>query len=426
MDDVEDLMLAACLEDQCYDRQCEGSRAGWMYGLFKDTPAYPRMVEPILTALARSTDDNDGDQLRELASLMAGDGDLRAAAALRSFVWAQTFSAKCVLGAVAICALDGIAALIEMARRLGKVVQEDPDAWVDTLDRLIDDTLPLDAVLAELKRVAPGDEAVAAYLAKEEARIASEAAQDWREDDQDTREQRRRDAFMSENPVDAILAAASRKTGGRYKFMEFGRWAGTQDKLRVLGRLRAESDPQTCENLLWVFRRGALPHLDERVWALASHSVPDVRYAAVVALSGISDPRIRELGRERLSDPGFSRDHYEDIELFKHNYQPGDETLILAALQRLSVDGDDRHGLGSTAVDVCTSARSPALAGVAQWVYRTSPCAICRREAVTLLLEWGSLPASIAAECRYDALEDLRTLVAHRDLPVQERLPGYR
>jgi hypothetical protein len=30
LNDVADLVLAACLEDQSYDPQCEGGRAAWM------------------------------------------------------------------------------------------------------------------------------------------------------------------------------------------------------------------------------------------------------------------------------------------------------------------------------------------------------------------------------------------------------------
>ncbi|WP_167239495.1 hypothetical protein [Massilia genomosp. 1] len=411
MDGVEDLVLAACLEDQCFDRQCEGSRAEWMYGLFKGTPAYPRFVGPILAALADNADDRDGDQLRELASLMGRNGDLQAASALRNFVWAQTFSAATVLGATDICALDGIPAVLEMARRLGRVVQQDPDAWVDTVDRLIDHTPPFDTVFAELKRVAAGDEAVAAYVAREEARIASDTAHDRSHESQAARDKRRGEELMNQNPCDAILAAATRKSAGRGLFLLFGRWAGEEDLIRILDHLRVEPDPKVSEKLLWIFRRATLPYLDEHVWELASHSASDVRNAAVMALSNLSDPRVYALGRERLADPRFSSEFSEELAQFKNNFQPGDETLILAALERQSVDGDEAHALGSSAVDLCTSARSPALAGVAQWVYRTNPCSICRRQAVEMLMEWDRLPAHIAAECRYDASEDLRALV---------------
>ncbi|NHZ79673.1 hypothetical protein F2P44_10335 [Massilia sp. CCM 8695] len=412
LDGVEDLVLAACLENQTYDRQCEGSRAVWIYSLFKGTPAHPRFAAAILAAMISSTDDYDGDQQRELASLMGRDGDLEAAAALRAFVWGQAFSADRVLGARPIRNLDGLPAIVEIARRLGKVLQQDPEAWVDPLDYLVDDPFPFDEVFAELKRVAACDEAVAAYVAKEEAeRIASSNRPDWSKEDPAASARRRGDAFMQDNPLDTILAAATSKSGGRGRFMQFGRWASEDDLNRILDRLRIESEPEACEKLLWAFRRRQLPRLDECVWALACHSAADVRNAAAVALSHTSDPRVRELALERVGAPGFSSDYAEELDLFKNNYQPGDETLILAALERQTVDGDEAHYLGTCAIDICNSADSPALAGVAEWVYRTNPCAICRRRAVEKLQEWHRLPPHIAAECRFDALEDLRKLV---------------
>ncbi|ATQ77840.1 hypothetical protein CR152_27555 [Massilia violaceinigra] len=412
LDGVEDLVLAACLENQCYDRQCEGSRAAWMFGFYKGTPAYGRFAEAILTAMSQSTDDYDSDQQRELASLMGRDGDLEAAAALRAHVWGQTFSADQVLGAGAIRDLDGLPAIVEIARRLGKVLQQDPGAWVDSLHFLVDETFPFDDVFAELKRVAAGDEAVAAYVGKEEAeRVAGNNRPDWSTEDPAASAKRRAEEFMQDNPLDAILAASTSKSGGRGRFMQFGRWASKEDLNRILARLRIESEPEACEKLLCVFRKRPLPCLDESVWALASHSSADVRNAAAVALSHTSDPRVRNLALERLGDPGFSSDYSEELDLFKSNYQPGDETLILAALERQTVDGKEAHYLGSSAIDVCSSVDSPALAGVAEWVYRTNPCGICRQRAVEKLQEWNRLPPHIAAECRHDALEDLRELM---------------
>ncbi|MDQ1834519.1 hypothetical protein [Massilia scottii] len=412
LDGVEDLVLAACLENQCYDRQCEGSRAAWMFGFYEGTPAYGRFAEAILAAMSQSTDDYDGDQQRELASLMGRDGDLEAAAALRAHVWGQTFSADRVLGAGAIRDLDGLPAIVEIARRLGKVLQQDSGAWVDTLDYLVNDTFPFDDVFAELKRVATGDAAVASYVGKEEAeRIASNNRPDWSNEDPAASAKRRGEEFMRKNPVDAILAASSRKSLGRGQFMQFGRWASEEDLNRILDRLRVENEPEACEKLLCVFRKRPLPCLDDRVWALASHSSADVRNAAAVALSHTSDPRVRKLALERLNDPGFSSDYSEELDLFKNNYQPGDETLILAALERQTVDGDEAHYLASSAIGVCRSVDSPVLAGVAEWVYRTNPCGICRQQVVEKLQEWGCLPPHIAAECRHDALEDLRKLM---------------
>ncbi|NHZ96211.1 hypothetical protein [Massilia sp. CCM 8734] len=411
MDDVEDLVLAACLEEQCIESQCEGSRAPWMYSLFKGTPAYPRFVDAIVAAVPHSLRNTDGDHLRALAGLMARDGDAQAADALRSFVWAQDFSGPDIIGAADLTAIDGMPAVVEMVRRLGTVIQLDADVCVELLGFLIDNSLVFDTVMAQLKGLAVGDEAIAAYVAEQERDYARFARSDYAHAARVAGKPKRVQRFMRRNPVEVILAAASCKSSDHYQFQEFGRRASKEDLDRVLDHLRVESDPQACENLLHVFSSGTLTCLDDRVWELANHNSPGVRQAAKTAMYCLSDPRLRELARQRVGDPAFSCKSAHELQRFDLNFEPGDETLILGALERQSVDGEDAYNLCYYAVQLCTEARSPALAGVALWVYRTSPCTICRRHAVEMLLEWDCLPAHIATECRYDASDELRALM---------------
>ncbi|UOD28429.1 hypothetical protein INH39_23670 [Massilia violaceinigra] len=410
MDGVEDLVLAACLEDQCIDSQYGDYRAPWIYSLFKDSPAYPRFVDAIVAAIPHSQGDTDGSQLRELASLMGRDGDLQATSALRDLVWTQPFSSKRIIGAADLSAVDGLAAVVEMARRLGRFILQNPHECVDALGCLAGYAIPVEAALAELKRVAASDREVAAYLAAEADFDAVIARYDYMREQRAAGEQKRGERFLRKNPVESILAAASCKSSDLYLFQQFGRWAGKEDLERVLERLRVENDTEACKKLLRVFSLATVTHVDERIWKLKSHSAPEVRDAAEGILFNLSDPRVRDMARQRVSDPAFSSKKAWELGLFELNFEPGDESLILSALERQTVDGEDAYDLCAYAMGICTSVRSPALAGVALWVYRTSPSAVSRCKAVKMLLEWDSLPAHIAAESRYDASEELRAL----------------
>jgi hypothetical protein len=434
MDGVDDMVMAACLEEQGFDPQCEGSRAAWIHGLFKGTPAYPRFAASILAAVARGAnrdddrdddddddDSYDGAQLRHLASLMGRDGDLAAASCLRTVVWGRLSSGQGLLGASAVCALDGMSAIIAVARHVGQVLQQDPEDWSDSLNTLTGEAVSFDDALAELRRLAHADPAIAAFLAREDANIARDAPDQRSDLERDADNRRYRDAFIRDNPVESIIAAAAGTSSARRPFLRFGEAATVDDLERILDHLREQADPDACEKLLWVFRRATLPRVDERVWALASHDAAGVRNAALVALSGLCHPRVRALGLERLRNPGFSSASSDALALFEHNFEPGDEALILSALERQAVDGDAAHALGSAALDICASVQSPLLAGLAQWVYRTNPCTICRSQAVHHLLEWHCLPAHIAAEGRHDASEELR-----EQLLLEPRLPEPR
>ncbi len=224
-----------------------------------------------------------------------------------------------------------------------------------------------------------------------------------------------RDELLREYPVERIIALASNgKAESRRLYSRFGRWARNEDLNILLQHLRCETDPEACLRLLWVFGKAKLPHLDARIWELAHDDDPRLQAAAVKALSSLCDPRVGELGRQRLRDNNFSAGKSDDIELFVNNYQAGDEELILAALERLAPNDDEAHDLGMSARRVCSHNNSPALTCVASWIYRTNPCTICRNDGVELMLQWESLPAAIAEECVCDASNDTRSLMNER------------
>ena len=65
---VADLVLEACLKNPVYDRQCESSRAAWLYSLFAGTKEYPRLASVILSALQEETAEGDMEHLCEMTA----------------------------------------------------------------------------------------------------------------------------------------------------------------------------------------------------------------------------------------------------------------------------------------------------------------------------------------------------------------------
>ena len=417
---VEDLVLAACLEDQAYDRQCEGHRADWLFGMFKDASTYAHFSDAIVAALDRGDDACYITQVCELASLMGRNGDSAAAAALRAFVWSQPDIGDGISGGHAIVALDGIPAALELARRAGRHLLEHPEDYVDSLDYLTEDTSCFDQAFAEMKRLALADTALAAYFVKQQAELDdAQLSKRKTAEQKDARIKAYQAETLRDYPVEKILAAASDNgTKRRYFYARFGRLACDEDLQRILQRLHVETNPETCKRLLWVFGRGALPRVDDRVWELASGATSELRDAAMMALSFLCDSRVGDLGRQCLRDGRFSADDAAAIALLALNFQAGDEALILAALQRLTVNDDDAHAIASSVEQVCIKNNSPAVTPLLEWIYHTNPCTICRRTAVELLSESGSLSAVIAEECLHDASSQLRALVQTSRLNV--------
>lgn len=407
---VEDLVLKACLENQAYDRQCEEHRAQWLYEMFKHTPASARFSEAIIANMLADDEDCFSQQVCELAALMALDGDEAAATALRNLAWREPDS---INGARAIFLLDGIPAIVEIARRTGQYFLDNPDEYADGFTYLTEGSVLADEAWAELKRLAKDDVAIAEFAARQpDDSEATEKTDILTSEQQAERWESYRTEALLKCPLEKILAASKAPfSEKRYFFVKFGEFARKDDLYAVLDRLNTEPEIESCRRLLWVFRNALMPRLEERVWSWANDSTSALRREATFALASMTDPRVGELGRQRLRSGDFSAADDDVIELFSCNLGPGDESLILDALDRLTFNDDDAHATGYSINDICGEYDWPQTAGLADWNYRNNPCTLCRLHAIERLVEANSLPDHIAKECLLDAESRTRALV---------------
>lgn len=417
LEKIESLVLDACLENQAFDVQCEDHRAEWLYRMFKGAPEYGNFRRRIIAELYDMAETSSAEQLCELAALMARDGDDEAGQALRSFVWAQDFqdqeSVFAVCGCHAIVSIDGLPALIEIARRYGRILQDDPTTFVEPLDVLIDGTNAYEVAFAELSLQVEGDAAIAAYVERERQERDRLLARDLESpEEKSARHERHRAEILEKFPLEQVLAAATEHDVARLKFYRFGRWCSEGDRSIVLQRLAIETDIETCLRLLWVLRHAAPPFIPERLWVLAMHDDVRIRDAALTALAHSDDPAVGEFGRKYLTQATFSAEDAAAIELFSRHYKPGDEQLIMNALSRLHPDDMDAHDVGMSIRVFARDNHAPSTAGILKWLYDTNPCTLCRADAVRLLVEEGCLSPAIALECRFDASSEIRDLVS--------------
>ncbi len=424
--EVADFVLESCLKNPAYDRQCEGSRAAWLFRMFQDSEDYERFSAAILSALSSlpsEADSYDLEHLCELAALMAKAGDEATASALRSRVLGQPLNwPHSLYGCQPLVALDGVPAVIALARRFGQLLIEEPDERPPSVDYLTEDLGILDVAAQELRQLAETDGDIKRYLDNEEVYAARE-----RESQKKPPEERRqevRERARKELTLDGILNDAARRVGeypGRY--MRFGKYA-TDDELRiVLQRLLEETQETVCLRLLWIFRRRPLPELHPKIWQLADSKDDALRYAAVEALAQSQDPRIGELGRSRLRSGAFTASDSDTLDLFIRNYQPHDEQLILSALTLLSPDEDEAHSLGSSLLKIRQENTACTSLDILKWVYESTPCTVCRHIAVEQMAAIGGVPPEIVAECLDDADEDLRHLAKESAVATGQQLP---
>ncbi len=411
---VEALVLTACIEEQAYDAQCEGHRAPWLYRMFKDAPEYAFFRQRIIAELADISEDSSAEQLCELACLMARSGDDEAGTALRAFVWRQDFCGGDVYGCHAIASLDGFSAIIEIARRYGRVLLEDPQAFLDALDALVDGEDAYAKAFTELALLAKTDLSIAACMTREQEELDRRLANDQEgAEARAARRERTRTEVLEQFPLEEVFAAAWRHDRSRGKFMRFGKWSKEERLIKVLDQLSIEPDIEACLRLLWIFRNAAPPYIPERLWTFADHEDARLRDAALTALAHADDPAVGEFGRHYLSRGSFCAENAAAIELLTRHYRAGDETIIMDALTTLHPNDTEADDVGMSIRAFCKSNNSASTAGILEWLYRTNPCTICRGHAVELLSATHCLSPEVLRECRSDASPVIRALVSN-------------
>jgi len=307
LEDVADLLLEACLHDQAYDPQCEDSRAKWLLDMFQGTPEHKRFASSILTAVATETDTHDLMQLCELAALMATRGDEEAHSALLSRVMKQSAGTDDNwVGASELVSLEGVDAVVRLARNYGKLLLEDSEEEPPPLAHLYEDEIPIEArkTLEELSSV---DSKIRAYM---EYNLRDEAHDPYSKE-------KHRERIRREYPLQKILEDAAAEVGeypGYY--LSFGR-AATQEELKtVFNRLIAEKNEQVCLRLLWVFRRVEMPSIHPRLWEFVKSSNEQLRNAAFTDLAQINDLSVGEFARQKLRSGDSIEENTELLLIF--------------------------------------------------------------------------------------------------------------
>jgi hypothetical protein len=408
--DVADLVLEACLKNPVYDRQCESSRALWLFSMFKGSEEYPMFASAILSALQQETECSDIEHLCELTAHLAMHGDEIAANALRCRVLDQSFALEAdQFGCNALVLLDGVDAVVELARRFGRSLLESSEEKFPFPYNLAGESDLRPKAEAELEKLAEFDEAIRAFWNSEQSWAREVPTYKMPASDEERRE--RRESARRELPLEKILADAAVGVGhNSFKYARFGRYATADELEAVRLRLINESDESVCLRLLWVFRAVALPELHPAIWKLAESDHDKVRAAALTALAQCNDPSVGDFARAKLRSARSARAVAEGMETLVQHYCAKDFALLMSALSGISANDDEAHAIGFSIARICRENESCDLSEALMWDYENNPCTLCRCGAVSMMSERGVLSSAIISECLHDADLDIQKL----------------
>lgn len=389
-------ILAATVNNLAYDRQCEGSRAVYLYSLIKRSRQKDELIHSIIKKFsAKKLNDHGMYQLSELVLYFHQDGVAGAKDALL-----KRFEKSCSKGYELysrdiLLELEGMPGLISMFEKVGQLPEHERADYEDRwrVDDFQAQNKSID-VYGELAKAAESNPAIKNYL---DLILSVEPRKKYR---------RSKTVPYSIADIEETIDEASR-------FPRF--WAShisgmTQTDIEQVARnFLAEKDISRKHKYLPFFYRTKFPFDYAPLLVLASaKNIKRNRRVmhAVNALSFFKGDDIRTLALKKFS---CEKTPWDYLKLLINNYQTGDAKILLEIIQR-SNDFHHVHDLVAGVIDIYEANPDPACKEPLEAIYYGMNCTIHRWNVVDLLNRNGVLSEEILEELAYDTDEDLRKL----------------
>lgn len=394
------LLLNACSIDLRYDRQCEKPRGDWLWEIMEVAGAMEDLREPILESLKSAKDAYAAQQLCQFAVHYATRGDHRFRDALERVVEEKPDSTGPWLGESQLIRLNGASGFITAVKVRSKWLETkdfDLDHWA--LFRKATDILGQDAIAQAL------DEAL---KTTPELKGIVEGWHAWNQHKTPVDTKSNHKKRMQQFTVEDVIQAVEGQSNQTWILLGWGKHASEADLQIILNRLFECGDTQIVERYLRVFSNRSLPQFDARLLTLLDHDDEQVKSRAYVAVAKNAHPSIRSFALMHLPIRYNDRNF---VDLFIKNFQPGDESLLIEHLE-LPDNDDGRHELLTTVLDILEKNENAIADVLALWIYRWTPCALCRNHAAKLLFDRTNAPQWLGEECQHDSYTDTRELVS--------------
>jgi len=392
------VLLHACLYNPVYDRQCEGTRADYLFGLIALSDESSTFQKQIIDAFATPDDAMDFEQLFDFALIFAQAGDPRS----RQLMYEQ-FSVHAGdgndIGATQLIDLDGIDGFRFVAARLGEAAYVDPDFWdSDHLLRHLQAHTSDATTATDIAALGATDPMLQQYLeivAKTEAGRKHASQQ---------RQGRRYQAYakLKEN----LLTKQNRPS--YFQLKQWGMHASDTDLAAAAHDLLQQDDPLHIAPYLAIFAQRAFPFGFQPLLPFVRHTHERVARWTLHALSLFQSPVLRDVGLALLQDNWHRSDA---LGLFVRNYQLGDEHVFSTLLEAAQTH-DEVHALSFGLLEVLGQNTLAQAFMLRNMIYERQPCSLCRTKVVRQLITAQTIPDWMIHECQYDADEDTRSAVA--------------
>ncbi|MFZ6643331.1 hypothetical protein ACO0LL_26655 [Undibacterium sp. TC4M20W] len=389
-------ILAATVNNLAYDRQCEGSRAVYLYSLVMRSRQKDELIRTIIKKFsAKKRNDYGMDQLSDLVLYFHQAGIAGAKEALLSR-FEKTFSNGYELFARGVLLeIEGMAGLIMAAEKVGQLPEQERADYEDRWR--VDDFQEMNKsvdVYAELAKAAETNPAIKNYL---DLILSAEPREKYR---------RSKTIPYAVTEIEELIDEA-----GRFPRFWASRISGmTQADIEQVARnFLAEKDGNRKYKYLPFFYQTKFPFDYGFLLKLASgRNVKKNRRImhAVNALSHFKGDDIRALAFKKFASEKTPWDYSK---LLVNNYKTGDAAILLEIIQR-SKNFHHIHDLVAGIIDIFEANPTVECKASLEALYYGMNCAMHRWSVIDLLNKNGVLSEEIVDELAYDTDEDLRKL----------------
>lgn len=411
-----DLILHACTHNQTFDRQCEDSRDLFLYDVLTATNDMGYYRRALFAALMDSDEEHDPHQLFGLVRRMAQAGDWEARQCLYAAFDRQA-AEEDFRGASEFIALDGLRGFLFITghylrcKQAGSLAEGDSD-WEWWLSEL-EERDGIDATQTALRQQMNAVSGLAELMQEAEAKRAES------EHKREEHKKNPRPQIMPYAELKAQIHSKGRATS-RGTLMTWGRRASEVDLQQAAQDLIAETDVNRVFAYTGIFANRAFPlsttPLEHSpLLTLARSADVEQAWRATRALGNITHPAVRTLGLQLIAEASRAD---EGADLLKNNFEESDFALLETALQQ-PLENTTYHSIGISARHIAEAHLSQRAVPSLLLLYENGPCSLCRHHCVELLLQLDALPASLRAECRYDADEATRKLISTTEQRVR-------
>ncbi len=378
-----------------YDRQCEPSRAKYLYEIICLSAYKEEITKAILSVFLRQKSGfYDLDQMSEIAALMAIDGNKRARTVIYKRFGKNLLPDFQYCGNNALMEMDGINGLLRIADVVGQILQADPDDWEDgTREYYFQKQNPDIDVFQYLEDAAKTNPNIRIYLNSINENKALRSAAPGR-------------MPFTYASVKDIIENNTKKTSSALIIRDLGEG----DLLQLARDFLKEENPQKKEQYLRIFSKSKFPlgykPLMEIIQGKRS-SKHQCFFFGIQALSYFTSLKLRALVVDKLHN---AANGWEYLPLLERNYKEGDSKELLAIIEKAK-NQDRLHRIAADIVDIYRANPTKDCTKPIEAIYKRLTCSNHREDLMQILQENDVLSKKIASELKYDCSIDTRNLV---------------